>query len=55
MCEMLAVHAGGAWEMIATALHSWDRSVFDLILRDARNIRRIEVGNSATLRLRSSP
>jgi predicted glutamine amidotransferase len=44
----------GALDVVVTALYSWDRSVFDLILRDAQHIRRIEVGDSTMLTPRSS-
>ncbi len=40
----------GSWQMVVTALYSWDQSVFDLILRDARQIRRMELGASMTLK-----
>ncbi|HEY7126180.1 MAG TPA: class II glutamine amidotransferase [Ktedonobacterales bacterium] len=43
----------GALDVIVTALYSWDRSVFNLILNDAQNIRRIEVGTSTTLTFKS--
>jgi predicted glutamine amidotransferase len=43
----------GALDVIVTALYSWDRSVFNLILNEAQNIRRIEVGDSTTLTLKS--
>ena len=40
----------GAWKMIVTALYSWDHSVFDLALQQARNIQRLEIGESLTFR-----
>lgn len=43
----------GALDVIVTALYSWDRSVFNLILTDAQDIRRIEVGDSTTVMLKS--
>jgi predicted glutamine amidotransferase len=40
----------GAWEIIVTALYSWDQSVFTLILPQAQDIHRMEPGESLTLR-----
>lgn len=40
----------GPWEVLVTALYSWDQSVFSLILRDARSIHRMEPDESLTLR-----
>lgn len=40
-------------DVIVTALYSWDRSIFDLILHDAQGIQRIEVGASISLPVRS--
>lgn len=39
----------GSLNIIVTALYSWDQSVFDLILRDAQQIRRMESGEAITL------
>ena len=39
----------GSLNVVVTALYSWDQSVFDLVLRDARQIRRMESGEALTL------
>ncbi len=39
----------GSWEVIVTALYSWDQSVFALILPDADMIHRMEPDESLTL------
>jgi predicted glutamine amidotransferase len=39
-----------SWQVIATALYSWDHSVFDLVLQQAKHIHRMEAGESLTLR-----
>ncbi len=44
----------GSWQVIATALYSWDHSVFQLVLQQARAIRRMEAGESLTLRSASN-
>jgi hypothetical protein len=40
----------GSWEVLVTALYSWDQSVFSLILSDAHSIHRMEPDESLTLR-----
>jgi len=40
----------GPWEVLVTALYSWDQSVFSLILRDAHAVHRMEPDESFTLR-----
>lgn len=39
----------GSLNVVVTALYSWDQSVFDLVLRDARQTRRMEAGEAITL------
>lgn len=39
----------GSLNVVVTALYSWDQSVFDLVLRDARQMRRMESGEAITL------
>ena len=39
----------GSLQVVVTALYSWDQSVFDLVLRDAEQIRRMETGEAITL------
>jgi predicted glutamine amidotransferase len=39
----------GTWEVIVTALYSWDHSVFSLILPDAHSIRQMAPDESITL------
>lgn len=39
----------GDWEVIVTALYSWDRSVFSLVLPDAHSIRQMVPDESLTL------
>jgi len=45
---MFSCHLG-AWEVMVTALYSWDQSVFTLVLPDASAICRMEPGESRTL------
>jgi hypothetical protein len=40
----------GPWEVLVTALYSWDQSIFSLILSDAHSIHRMEPDESLTLR-----
>lgn len=39
----------GGWEVIVTALYSWDHSVFSMILPEAQSIRRMDLDESLTL------
>jgi predicted glutamine amidotransferase len=39
----------GSLNVVVTALYSWDQSIFDLVLRDARQMRRMEPGEAITL------
>ena len=41
----------GSLNVVVTALYSWDQSVFDLVLRDARQIRHMESDEAITLTL----
>jgi predicted glutamine amidotransferase len=40
----------GPWDVLVTALYSWDQSVFTLILPEAHSIHRMEPDESLTLR-----
>jgi predicted glutamine amidotransferase len=40
----------GEWDVLVTALYSWDHSVFTLILPDAHTIRQMQPDESLTLR-----
>ncbi len=39
----------GSWEVLVTALYSWDQSIFTLVLPDAEAIHRLELDESLTL------
>lgn len=39
----------GPWEVIVTALYSWDQSVFTMVLPEAQSIRQMQPGETLTL------
>jgi glutamine phosphoribosylpyrophosphate amidotransferase len=39
----------GSWEVLVTALYSWDQSVFTMVLPDAEAIRQMQPGETLTL------